>query len=110
MKPFLVHMFLIGVPVVLVIIYILYDMYKQYKKYEQENFTGFGKMNKYDAYQKCVKIINSCKTYQQWLRAGQISHLHYRLYHDTFLEGALSVEWYNSEPDDMTGVDKENYE
>ena len=91
-------------------IYLAYDIHKQYKKYEQENFTGFGMMNKYDAYQKCIKIINSCKTYQQWLRAMEMSHLHYQLYHDEFLEGALSTEWNYAEPDDMPGVEEEDYE
>lgn len=82
--------------------------FRRYKK--EDEFTGFGMMNKYDAYQKCIKIINSCKTYQQWLRAMEMSHLHYQLYHDEFLEGALSIEWYNSEPDDMTEVEEEDYE
>ncbi len=110
MKPFLVHMFLVGVPVVLVIVYILYDIHKQNKKYEQENFTEFGMVNKYDAYQKCVKIINSCKTYKQWLRAMEMSHLHYQLYNDEFLEGALNTEWNNSEPDNMFEIEEKDYE
>lgn len=110
MKPFLVYIFLVGVPVMLVIAYILYNMRKRLQKYEQENFTGFGKINKYDAYQKCVKIINSCETYPQWLQAIEIPRLYYQLYGDSFLEGSLSAEWDYAKPDDMIGIKDEDYE
>lgn len=82
--------------------------FSRYKK--EDEFTEFGMVNKYDAYQKCVKIINSCKTYQQWLRTMEMAHLHYQLYHDEFLEGALSIEWNYAEPDDMIGIEEEDYE
>ena len=97
---------------VIVVIGTVISYQSPFRRYNKENkeeeFTGFGKMNKYDAYQKCVKIINSCKTYQQWLRAMEMSRLHYQLYEDSFLEGALSTEWNYAEPDDMEVKEKDS--
>lgn len=74
------------------------------------DFTGFGKMNKYDAYQKCIKIVNSCRTYRQWLHAIQMSHLHFEMYHDSFLSGAINIEWTHAEPNEENIIENEHYD
>lgn len=59
----------------------------------------FGFANKYDAYTKCVKIIKSCKTLQQWTRAGEMADLYDNVYNDDDLRYSLWTEWNFFEPE-----------
>lgn len=62
-------------------------------KHKEEK--DFGLQNKYDAYHKCIDIIKSCKTYQQWLTAFEIPYMFYDLYEDFKLMSDLCIEHSN---------------
>ena len=59
----------------------------------------FGLANKYDAYAKCVKIIKSCKTLQQWTRAGEMADFYDKVYDDDDLRHSLWTVWNYFEPE-----------
>lgn len=82
-------------------IYILLDcnnQYKQYQKLEAQNdIEYFGKVNKYDAFDKCEKIITSCKTVEQIKPAKEIVKLYYWLYEDYILTKGLEEIYFKKE-------------
>ena len=53
---------------------------------------SFGEINKYDAFLKCQKVIESCKTKKQWEVASNIPWLFYNLYDDNYLYDCLKQE------------------
>ena len=72
---------------------VLIDRDMQIKKASLNGFGGigyFGETNKYDAFQKCKKIIQSCETYRQLIKAEIVNKSFKKLYDDSFLNGELS--------------------
>lgn len=84
-------------------IYILLDCNNQYKQYQKwklsiQNATEyFGKASKYDAFDKCEKIIVSCKTVEQIKTAKEIVKLYYWLYEDYILAKNLEKIYFKKE-------------
>lgn len=60
----------------------------------------FGLANKYDAYAKCEKVIKSCKTLQQWTRAGEMIDFYDNVYDDDDLRHSLWTVWNYFEPEE----------
>lgn len=71
------------------------DMWLQWKRYKKTEIEQgwFGYANKYDAYTKCVKVINSCKTAKQKMDANNMVKAFINLYDDSDLNEMLRDEF-----------------
>ena len=71
------------------------DMWLQRKRYKKSEIEQgwFGYANKYDAYTKCVKVINSCETYRQDINANNMVTAFINLYNDRDLIEMLRNEY-----------------
>lgn len=71
------------------------DMWLQRKRYKKSEIEQgwFGYANKYDAYTKCVKVINSCETPRQDINANNMVTAFINLYNDRDLIEMLRNEY-----------------
>lgn len=71
------------------------DMWLQWKRYKKREIEQgwFGYANKYDAYTKCVKVINSCETAKQKMDANNMVKAFINLYDDSDLNEMLRDEF-----------------
>lgn len=76
----------------IIVIVNMWLQWKQYKKSEIEQGC-FGYANKYDAYTKCVKVINSCETAKQKINANNMVKAFINLYNDSDLNEMLWDEF-----------------
>ena len=71
------------------------DMRLQWKKHKKSEIEQgwFGYANKYDAYTKCVKVLDSCETPRQKIDANNMVKAFTNLYNDRELNEMLRNEY-----------------
>lgn len=74
---------------------VIVDMWLQWKRHKKTEIEQgrFGYANKYDAYTKCVKVINSCETPKQKMNANNMVKAFINLYNDRYLNEMLRNEF-----------------
>lgn len=74
---------------------VIVDMWLQWKRHKKTEIEQgwFGYANKYDAYTKCVKVINSCETAKQKMDANNMVKAFINLYDDSDLNEMLRDEF-----------------
>lgn len=74
---------------------VIVDMRLQWKRHKKSEIEQgwFGYANKYDAYTKCVKVLNSCETPKQKMNANNMVQTFINLYNDRDLNKMLRNEY-----------------
>ena len=81
--------------VIVVCAIVIVDVWLQWKRHKKSEIEQgwFGYANKYDAYTKCVKVINSCETAKQKMDANNMVKAFINLYDDSDLNEMLWDEF-----------------